>query len=397
MEGTMPHLSYVYSAGLAANCLPLLVAPAAAGNRAPNLINLAGLAGAALPVAPGAGPGLGAVPALGGCLAYSWPALTNAALTIGLYPPGMHPIYEATWRVANLRMAGYTAATGRLRPTPLLANLETQERRGLSYHMGINLGVYAARVSGMVFPRHLSRYAALNGGPGVAYTLNGAFAAHDLPDVVWIDAVNATCQVWEAKGRIGAVGAGGFAPGGVPAVLNGAMGQARRIASVWVPGAGLTVPNARVASVSRLDPATGNWWLHVSDPADDGKREREDNDGVEKERFYRDFYRPFVEMVAGSDEVVTVGGLDFVVVPVPGTSTRIGLDARIESLFSQDATKRRRGAEQTEVRDPAEVVDLIEDYIGTGYQQDAIDPDAYVSPEGILTLSPEENIEFPPA
>jgi hypothetical protein len=394
----MPHLSYVYHAGLAANCLPALAGPAGAGNRAPNLIGLAGLAGAALPGVAGAGAGLAAQAAVAGCVPYSWPALTNAALVIGQYPPGAHPLYEATWRVATLRMGGYTSSVNaRLRPTPLLANVETQERRELSYHMGINLAVYAGRVSGMVFPRHFSKHAAINGGAGVAYTVAGAFAGNNFPDIVWIDAVNGTCQVWEGKGRVGTVAAGGEPPGNVPGILNAAMGQCRKLNQVLVPGVGLVGPNARIASVARLDPATGNWWLHVSDPPGDGKREREDDDGVEKEAFYREFYRPFVEMVAESDDVVTVGGLDFVVVRVPGTATRIGLDTRIESLFSQDITKRRRGGGGSEANDPAEIVDLIEGYVTAGYQQDTTDPDAYISPEGILTLSPEEDISQPPA
>ena len=70
----MPHLDYVYHAGLAANCAPLLAGvPAAAGNRAPNLASLAGLAGGAL-------PGIGGMGGAAWARSAHWPA---ACLTPG--------------------------------------------------------------------------------------------------------------------------------------------------------------------------------------------------------------------------------------------------------------------------------------------------------------------------
>jgi hypothetical protein len=394
----MPHLDYVYHVGPAANCAPLLagVAPAA-GNRAPNLPLLAGLAGGALPGIGGmGGAGLGAVGALAGCVPYTWPALTNACLAVGLYPPGMHPLYEATWRIANLRMASYTAL-GHLRRTPLLGNLETQERIHLSYFMGMNLSAYAARAAGLTFPMHFSRFSTVNGGLGVAYTENAVFAIAGigLPDLVFVDAANGTCQIWEAKGRGGDAAAGGFPAGGVPAVLNGSMSQARRVATALVGGA-LIAPNARIVSVSRLDAASTNWFLHVSDPADGGQKRVLEDDSMPKEQFYREFYRPYVEMMSESQETVQFGGITYLVAGVPGTSTKVGLDQRIHQILTQSPAKRRRIEGQDEARPPDDVAGAIEHYIAQGYPQDNGNADRYVSPEGVLTEGAEEDITQPP-
>jgi hypothetical protein len=393
MEAGMPHFDYVYHAGATANCLPLFGGMAAAGDPAPNLVGLAGTAGAALPALgglPGAGfAGIAAVP---GRVPYTWAALTAASLRIGLYPPGMHPLYEAAWRIANLRMASYTDVTGRLRRTPLLGNLETSERRYLSYFMGMNLSVYSATVSGFTFPMHFARFSTINGGAGVAYALNAAFA-FNLPDIVFTDAVNATCQIWEAKGRVGAAAAGGFAAGGAPAVLNACMNQARTIASALVPGAGLTVPNARIGSVTRQDP-TSYWCLDLDDPPDGSKRPREEHDVAATESFYREFYRPYVEMVADSQRTVTFAGRTYIVTDIPGSAARVGLDQRIYRLFTSNPAK--RPATGSADLPAADIVSAIGDYLAAGYPQDPDDPNRFVSAEGIFTEATEHDITQPP-
>lgn len=390
----MPHFDCVYHAGVTANCLPLLAGvAAAAGNPAPNLVGLAGTAGAALPALGGLpGAGFGGIAGVAGRVPYTWAALCAASLRIGLYPPGMHPLYEAAWRTANLRMACYTDGTGRLRRTPLLGNLETSERRYLSYFMGMNLSVYVAIVSGFTFPMHFARFSAVNGGAGVAYALNAAFA-FNLPDIVFTDAVNGTCQIWEAKGRVGAAAAGGFAAGGAAAILNAAMNQARTIATALVPGPGLTAPNARIASVARLDP-TSYWCLDLDDPPDGNKHPREERDVAATESFYREFYRPYVEMIADSQRTVTFAGRTYVITDVPGAALRVGLDQRIDRLFTRNPAK--RPATENADRPAADIVGTIETYLAAGYPQDPDDPNRFVTADGILTEATEQDMAQPP-
>ena len=45
----------------------------------------------------------------------------------------------------------------------------------------------------------------------MACVINAAFGP-DLPDIVFTDAANGTCQIWEAKDRVGAAAAGGWQP-----------------------------------------------------------------------------------------------------------------------------------------------------------------------------------------
>lgn len=390
----MPHFNYQFVAGRP-NCLPVLAAAGMAGpgDPAPRLTALANSAGAALvPNIVGGIPaaGLGAIPALGGCAPYTWAALNNAALRIGLYPTGVHPAYEANWRLATMRMACYTAAGGLLTRTPILATLDAGEKRLLSYCMGVTLAVYTAGVTGFTFPRHLSRHAAAYGAAGVGYTLNGAFAAANLPDIVFFDVAAGTCQVWEAKGRgVGAPG-GGFPVASVNGVLDGAIDQTRKLASVLIPGGALTAPNARIASVARINPADGRWHLHVADPAQ--KRRRQEGDPVGKAQFYEEFYRPFVEMILDSRNTLDAGGQQFVVAPVPGSQTLVGVDARIVDLFRQGVNRRRRTGETSNTGATSdEVCDRIEQYIAEGYTQPD-DDTLYISPEGILTQAEEEDI-----
>jgi hypothetical protein len=382
----VPYFDYVYH-GAAPNCTVL--GAAAAGNPAPNLQVLAGTAGAALPglgAVPGAG--FGAIAGVAGRVPYTWAALTAASLVIGLYPPGAHPAYEANWRIANLRMASYTAPGGRLRRTPLLGNLETAERRHLSYFMGMNLSVYAAQVGGFIFPMHFSRFATINGGVGAAYALNGAFAAN-LPDIVLTDAVNGTCQIWEAKGRVGAAAVGGFAAGGVQAVLNGAVTQSRTINTALVAGV-LTAPNAYIAAVARLDPTT-YWCLDLDDPPN-GKRKADDMDPAANEPVLDEFYRPFVELVSDSTATVSFGGQDYVVTELPG-GVKVGLDQRIDRLYTRNPAKRPRTGGGNAPRD---AVSAILDYVAAGYDQDTVNPDRYVTPEGIYVEAVESDITQPP-
>jgi hypothetical protein len=386
----VPHFDYVYHGAAAANCVALgAVAP---GNPAPNLQGLAGTAGAALPALGGLpGAGFGGIAGVAGRVPYTWPAITAATLIIGLYPPGAHPAYEANWRIANLRMAAYTAPGGRLRRTPLLGNLETSERRYLSYFMGMNLSTYCALVSGFTFPMHFARFNALNGGVGVSHTQNGAFAAANLPDIALINPGNGTCQSWEAKGRVGAAAVGGFAAGGVAAVLAGAINQARKVNSLLVAGA-LVAPNAWIASVARLDPTTF-WCLDLDDPPN-RKRGADDMDASASEPFYNEFYRPFVEMASDSTTTVSFGGQDYVVADLPGTGVKVGLDQRIDRLYTRNPAKRPRTGGDS--RTPADAVQAIEDYISAGYPQDAVNPDRYVSPEGIYVEAVESDITQPP-
>lgn len=401
----MPHFRYYYQAGLG-NCAPALGAAAAAGDPAPRLVNLANTAGAAVtpvlvPGIPAAG--LGAVPALAGCAPYTWAGLANAAVRIGLYPAGVHPAYETAWRVSSLRVAGYTQL-GRLRRTPIVDALDAGEKRGLSYHMGIVMAVYTAGITGFTFPMHLSRYAAAHGGPGVAYTLNPMFAAANLPDIVFVDPGAGTCQIWEAKGRGVGMAGGGFAVAGVGGVLTGAIDQACKIATLHVPGAGLTAPNARIASVARIHPVSGRWHLHVADPP--GKRGRQEGDPVEKAEFYLEFYRPFLDLVGGSSSTVDVAGVTFVVAEVPRTNIRVGVDQRIVELFDRGARRRRRiedgeprpedGASRAGRR-PEEITQAIEELVSAGYAQDPQEDGYFVSNEGIFTEAPEDDLSQPPA
>ena len=166
------------------------------------------------------------------------------------------------------------------------------------------------------------------------------------------------------------------------------------MATVLVGGA-LVAPNARIASVSRLDPPSTNWFLHVSDPPDGPKRARED-DSMAKEQFYREFYRPYVEMVSGSQETVRFGGITYVFANLPGTSTRVGLDQRINQILTQSPAKRRRIEGQDEARPPDDIAEAIEGYVAQGYPQDDGNADRYVSPEGVLTEGAEEDSTQPP-
>lgn len=391
----MPHIRYTY-AGADANCVPAMAGVmAGAGVPGPNLLGLSGLAGAALPGLAGiAAGGLGAMPAAPGLLPYSWAALAAASTIIGAFPPGVHPAYELNWRVANLRIAARTAG-GRLARTPVLPRMERQERIHLSYAMGMNLAAYAARAANFTFPMHFTRFRAVRGGLGVGYTQNPAFAAADLPDIVFTDPINGTCQVWEAKGYSG-VGAAGITAVAAAAASGPAMQQARRLATLLVPGFGLVAPNCYVASVARLHPASFRWHLHVWDPPNGGlKRDRDEDGDVDKEAFYREYYRPYVEMVADSDQTVSFGGITYSVAPIPGTSVLTGLDARIERLFTTSPAKRRRTDNPNRL--PADIVAEIEGYLVAGYPQDAGNPNRFVSREGIFTEAAEDDMTQPPA
>jgi hypothetical protein len=389
----VPYFDYTYHGAAAGNCVAL--GALAAGNPAPNLQGLAGTAGAALPALGGLpAAGFAALPATGGRVPYTWAALTAASLIIGLYPAGAHPGYEMNWRVANLRMASYTAPwlvvnQGRLRRTPLLGNLETSERRYLSYFMGMNLSTYVALVSGFTYPMHFAKFAAINGGVGVGYTLNGAFAAANLPDIVFTRVANGTCQIWEAKGRVGAAAAGGFAVGGVAAVLTGAINQSRKIATALVGGV-LTPPNAYIAAVARLDPTT-YWSLDLDDPPN-GKRKADDMDPAANEPLFENFYRPFAEVVADSTTTVSFGGRDYVVAELQG-GVKVGLDQRIDRLFTPNPAKRPR---TTGTNPPPDAVSAVLDYVAAGYPQDAVNADRFVTPEGIYVEAVESDITQPP-
>lgn len=367
----MPHVGYVYypPGGVIASCLPAPAAMAGPGVPGPNLPGLQGAAGAALPgIGVGlGGAGFGPIPGVANLLPYTWAALNNVALAIGLYPPGIHPAYEANWRLANLRMAAYTAPGGRLRRTPLLGNLDTQEKIWLSYFIGMVLGAYAARAAAFRLPMHFARYGQVNGGAGVAYTLNAALAGVHRPDLVFVDPINGTCQLWEGKGRGTPV-----APAAIPAFLQGALQQPNRINTVFVAGAGLVGPNARVASLARIDPGTGRWRLSVADPPDNvgGTPMSED-----RTPFYREFYRPFIEMVEGSRDTVAFAGHTFVVAGRAGQ--RVGIDRRIQQVLASGT---------------GDVAAQIEGFIREGYGQDPDQADRYVSPEGILTEAVEEDL-----
>ncbi|WP_439679032.1 hypothetical protein [Embleya sp. MST-111070] len=399
MEVEVPHFAYQFHAAVG-NCQPVLAAPAGVGDPAPRLINLANTAGAALvPHLAGGIPaaGLAAIPALAANAPYTWAGLTNASLRIGLYPAGPHPAYEATWRVASLRVSAYTAAGGHLHDTPILAALDAGEKRALAYFTGVTLAVYTAGITGFTFPRHLSRHAAAYGGAGVGYTLDPAFAAANLPDIVFFNLGAGTCQVWEAKGRgVGAAG-GGFAVAGVAGLLGTAIDQTRKLATVRMPGVfgALVAPNARIASVARVNPADGRWHLHVADPAQ--KRRREEGDPMEKAKFYEEFYRPFLEMIDGSTATLTVDSVRFRVAVVPGTRVRVGLDERIADLFGQHVGKRGRPeGDRAATASPEEICERIEEIVEAGYGQAPID-NLYISPEGILTEADEEDLTQPPA
>lgn len=365
----MPHVGYVYypPGGVIVNCLPAPAAMAAPGVPGPNLPGLAGMAGAALPgLAAGLpGAGFGPIPGVANLLPYTWAALNNTALAIGLYPPGMHPLYEMNWRMSNLRMAAYTEPGGRLRRTPLLGNLETQEKIWLSYFVGMVLGAYVARAAAFGMPMHFARYGAVNGGPGVAYVLNAALAGVHRPDLVFVDPVNGTCQLWEGKGR------GTIAVPAIPAFLLGALQQPNRITSVLVAGA-LVGPNARVASLARIDPGTGRWRLSVADPPDNVSGERRMED---RTPFYREFYRPFLQMVEGSSETVAFAGHTYLVTGQAGR--RVGIDQRIQQVLASGT---------------GDVAAEIEGFMREGYGQDPERADRYVSPEGILTEAVEEDL-----
>lgn len=395
----MPHFRYHYQVGVP-HCAPVVALPAAAGDPAPRLINLANTNGAALAplLAPGIpAAGLGAVGALAGCVPYTWAGLANAAVRIGMYPAGVHPAYETAWRVASLRVAAYTQPGGRLRRTPIVDALDAGEKRILSYGMGMNLAVYTAGVTGFTFPMHLSRFSAANGGLNTAYTLNAAFAAANLPDIVFVNPATGSCQIWEAKGRgVGAAG-GGFLGAAVPGVLATAIDQTRKVHQLLIPGGVLTAPNARIASVARVHPVSGRWHLHVADPP--GKRTREEGDPVGKAAFYQEFYRPFVELTQDSTDTVDIGSATFVVARIPGTNVRVGLDERIAALFRQGPGRghRAEGSSSVSGPRPQEIAETIEEIVSSGYSQDPREENYFVSNEGIFTEAPEDDLGQPPA
>jgi hypothetical protein len=228
---------------------------------------------------------------------------------------------------------------------------------------------------------HFSRYSANNGGVGVAYTADG-FAAFNLPDLVFVDPMNGTCQIWEAKGRIGGVG-GGFAAGGVPAVLNNALGQTRRVATLLVPGAGLVGPNARIASVARVRTGNRHWKVHVADPPSP-TRPGSGGSGAQKDAFYAEFYRPFVQMVS-SGTAVYVGGIAFVTQRLPGLDVKVGVDQRIVRLLGLTAGPRGNVSKQ------------IESYIAQGYARQSAGRNTFVNRFGILTEAPDDDMTKGPA
>jgi hypothetical protein len=217
---------------------------------------------------------------------------------------------------------------------------------------------------------HFARFGQVNGGVGVAYTLNAALAGVHRPDLVFVDPINGTCQLWEGKGRGTPI-----APGAIPAFLQGALQQPNRINTVLVAGAGLVGPNARVASLARIDPGTGRWRLSVADPPDNGGGHVRTD--IDRTPFYREFYRPFIEMVEGSRETVTFAGQTYVV--AGPTGERTGIDRRIHQLLTSAS---------------GDVAAEIEGFIREGYGQDPDHSDRYVSPEGILTEAAEADRGF---
>lgn len=247
----MPTFQYAYVApGPAGTCGPAGVAPS---------VNLPGL--------PNPMP-------------YTWAALANATLMVGVYPPGGMPLYEVTWRQSALRAGAYTAG-GVLRGTPLSQRLDATELGGISYHIGMAMAVYASQQAGFPNPQHLSRFMASH--PGAVN-----FGVNPLrPDIIFFNPAGPAVQIWEAKGRRG---------GGIPGLLAVAMNQANAVVNVTPPAGGpAVVPNGRAASVAQFHAASNTWRLHVTDPS--GGTSSPPLPPRFRDSFYRSFYRPFVEMV----------------------------------------------------------------------------------------------------
>lgn len=113
------------------------------------------------------------------------------------------------------------------------------------------------------------------------------------------------------------------------------------------------------------------------------------------ESFYREFYRPYVEMIADSQRTVTFAGRTYVITDIPGSADRVGLDQRIDRLFTRNPAK--RPATGNADRSSADIVGTIEGYLAAGYPQDPDDPNRFVTAEGIFTEATEQDITQPPA
>lgn len=295
----------------------------------------------------GVGPALGVapmnnLPGLGGInnrVFYAWPALVNAAVTVGAGvppPPPAMPLYEIAWRRSCLRAGAFTNGNF-LRGSAIMRRLERTERSTVVYHIGSILAGFIANAAGFINVGHLSRFT--QAFPGAI-----AFMGALRPDFILMNGGN--FQIWEAKGRVGAA---------IPGVLNGAMGQANSVVNVTTPAAfagmagapafppgpfapaPVLAPNGRIASVANLIlPPGGNncWHVHVTDPSSKGPAMMPPKFQNE---YYRKFYAYFQELLyhpmATQKRQIKYDQKSFETSWLPIADIRFGIDKRILDIL----------------------------------------------------------------
>jgi hypothetical protein len=192
----MPHLAYEY----------LTSGVSKTPSVHPPLAGLAGAPGATLPGFPGPGGGLSAVLALADHIPLTRTALIAAASINGRLPWSHSPADEVAWRVGSL-FAAAEFESDFLTPTAILDNLESQEKRALSYSLGMTLALYAGWAAGLRFPVHFSLYVRGHGGRGRAYVATPRLGrGPGLPDLAWVDPARSQCTYGSA--RVVSVGVG---------------------------------------------------------------------------------------------------------------------------------------------------------------------------------------------
>jgi hypothetical protein len=204
-------------------------------------------------------------------------------------------------------------------------------------------------------------------------------------------------HIWECKGSVGR----SWSTTCIVA-LEAALGQSLRVTRIRMQAAGLSAPNAYIASVARRDGPHGRWHLHVSDPEGSESSARRTELLHEVLLFYRNFYRPIIEIIATSGDTVdperiSVNNVDFILSGPLATGFRIGLDLRIyELLLNEPRSRYLRPFSALEfpfylpdswIREiPAQrysdAVKELESWINQGYVQPE-STDLFVSPEGV--------------
>jgi hypothetical protein len=318
----------------------------------------------------------------------------------------------------SCRRTGVVAGISLVRGTPLIdyilvganliSRLETNERIGLSYFMGVLFHFYVIKTAGFTHVIH-TKLLDITAPPiapaGGAYGQGSQYLAGNKPDFLacsLIAAGGGHLHVLEAKGRMQQLGATLATARGIlgpaidqclrytgfripaagiplPAGLGAAWGPAALLFAAPAAGNANAVPASRVATLASWERTTDRWRIWVADPDEEVPAAGpEFTDGFL--RLYYAQYKPYfdLDIVDKSDfATITYQGAIFETVRSADLEMRVGVDKRILDLLRNEPEAGYAVGHISQ-----QIMKFMTDYTNTDN-----DLDAFVSKEGIYSAN----------